>query len=97
MPDMIALKELYYDGKRIMRGERFEIREGLVRLYTILKRAEMAPADDPPTMKPRGRRAMLPADPEPPPAAGQPAGESEPHFVPGRYARRDMRPVDDET
>lgn len=105
MPEMIALRELYYDGKTIHKGERFTLLPQHERLYQILKRAEPAPPQEPepePEQQPaRGarRRAMLPADPQPVPetAPGTAAASPpEPPVLPhGRYGRRDMRPADD--
>lgn len=100
MPQMVALKELYYEGQTIAAGARFELREGLVRLYEILKRAKKAPAEE--EQQPAGRtrrRAMLPPDPEPEPPTLQPEASTlnpTPEEPPpaGRYARRDLRAVD---
>jgi hypothetical protein len=108
MPSMIASREIYYDGRTIMPGERFEAREQHVRILAAIKKATVAPSEPVPEPAPRamrGRRAALPPDPQPvpeptvpeptaPEAAPEPA-TADPLLLPGRYARRDLRPLDD--
>jgi hypothetical protein len=91
MQDVIAQKDCWYDGREWKKGERFQMQPGHVRLFQILKRVEVAPPEADAVKPTRGRRAMLPADPEPP--APEPTQDAEP--PPGRYARRDMRAVDE--
>lgn len=103
MPDMIAQRELYYDGRTVLPGERFEVQPHHVRLYERVKKtAVLAPEREPdpePTPQPvRGRRAVLPPDPEPviePPPAAEPEAPVELPLPRGRYGRRDMRPADE--